>query len=80
MAALLSRHERAFIRGGVDAGVRADGRARQDYRSFDLHAGGVAMADGSARLRIAVRSPARPSLLAPVPCRAHAAGLTTCVL
>ncbi|KAF8072975.1 EXOSC7 [Scenedesmus sp. PABB004] len=48
----ISAGERVFIVGGIEQGVRNDGRARGDFRPLELEANVVAQADGSARLHL----------------------------
>lgn len=48
----ISPAEIAYLSAGVTANLRADGRARLDYRSFSVETGVVPHANGSARLRL----------------------------
>lgn len=48
----ISKAERAFIQGGVDAGVRGDGRGRLDYRFVSVDTGLLPQANGSARVTL----------------------------
>jgi len=50
--ASLSRAERAFARDGIEQSIRADGRARDDYRGIVLELGVLPQASGSARVRL----------------------------
>ena len=47
----LSSSERDFLLRGVEQGLRADGRGRHDFRSFELETGLAPQTNGSARLR-----------------------------
>ena len=47
----LSASEREFLLRGVDQGLRADGRGRHDFRSFEVETGLAPQTNGSARLR-----------------------------
>lgn len=47
----LSATEREFLLRGVDQGLRADGRGRHDFRSFEVDTGLAPQTNGSARLR-----------------------------
>lgn len=49
MSSALSRGEIAFVCGGIAADVRADGRARLDWRPFTLQTQLFAQTNGSAR-------------------------------
>eukprot|EP00047_Mylnosiga_fluctuans_P006004 m.244172 g.244172 ORF g.244172 m.244172 type:complete len:285 (+) comp14401_c0_seq1:87-941(+) len=51
-AAALSNNERLFVQGGVAANMRADARARSDYRAFAVELGPVSSANGSSRLHL----------------------------
>ena len=51
-APLISPSERDFITKGVQANIRADGRARLDYRHIILETGLISQASGSARCRL----------------------------
>lgn len=48
----LSASEQAYLAAGVAANMRADGRARLDYRPLSVETGVVPHANGSARLRL----------------------------
>ncbi|RKP10191.1 ribosomal protein S5 domain 2-type protein [Thamnocephalis sphaerospora] len=49
---LVSQVERDFVERGVDVGIRADGRARDDYRPPRVELGLVSQSDGSARCQL----------------------------
>eukprot|EP00123_Amoebidium_parasiticum_P014112 comp22337_c0_seq1/m.33219 comp22337_c0_seq1/g.33219 ORF comp22337_c0_seq1/g.33219 comp22337_c0_seq1/m.33219 type:complete len:298 (-) comp22337_c0_seq1:454-1347(-) len=49
----LSPYEQAYLLAGIDAGIRADGRARTQYRHFTLETGVLSHTHGSARLQLA---------------------------
>ena len=46
---MVSKAERHFIAQGLAFGIRADGRARSDYRLVQLEQSAVPQANGSAR-------------------------------
>ena len=48
----LSPFEQAYILSGIEAGVRADGRDRTQYRHFTIETGILPNANGSARLQL----------------------------
>eukprot|EP00727_Mastigamoeba_balamuthi_P005015 m51a1_g14511 putative exosome component 7 (286) ;mRNA; f:831227-832719 len=48
----ISAAEVQFIEGGVAQNVRADGRARLDYRYVELETGLISHANGSARVKV----------------------------
>lgn len=48
----LSPYEQAFVLSGIEAGVRADGRGRTDYRHFTIETGILSNTNGSARLQL----------------------------
>lgn len=50
--AVISPSEREYIAGGVEANLRADGRARQDWRAVSVELNPVPQAAGSARVRL----------------------------
>ena len=52
--AMLSTFEHAYIVGGVEQDLRADGRSCQDYRHFEVETGIVSNTSGSARLRLVI--------------------------
>jgi exosome complex component RRP42 len=47
----LSLAERDFLVQGVEQGMRADGRSRHDFRSFEVESGVAPQTNGSCRLR-----------------------------
>ena len=49
---VLSKDEKIFIKNGVLEDFRSDGRAREDYRHFEIETGIVSNTNGSARLRL----------------------------
>lgn len=49
---LISPSERDFITKGVQADIRADGRARLSYRQIVLETGLISQTSGSARCRL----------------------------
>ena len=49
---VLSKDEKVFIKNGVFDDFRLDGRARRDYRYFEIETGIVSNTNGSARLRL----------------------------
>ena len=49
---VLSQNEKVFIKNGVFDDFRLDGRARRDYRYFEIETGIVSNTNGSARLRL----------------------------
>lgn len=49
---VLSKDEKMFIKNGVFEDFRPDGRARIDYRHFEIETGIVSNTSGSARLRL----------------------------
>ena len=49
---LLSPGERQFVRDGIEADIRADGRSCLDAREFTVSTGLVAQASGSARVML----------------------------
>ena len=49
---VLSKDEKVFIMNGVFDDFRVDGRARRDYRYFEIETGIVSNTNGSARLRL----------------------------
>ena len=49
---VLSKNEKVFIKNGVFDDFRLDGRARRDYRYFEIETGIVSNTNGSARLRL----------------------------
>ena len=51
-ASVLSKDEKVFIKNGVFDDFRLDGRARRDYRYFEIERGIVSNTNGSARLRL----------------------------
>ena len=49
---ILSEYERKFILDGIAGNLRADGRARDEYRHFSLQTALITNANGAARVRL----------------------------
>lgn len=80
----LSPAELAYLSAGVSANLRADGRARLDYRAFSVETGVVPHANGSARLRLGegtdVMAAVNLSMIVPEQTASSATGSVACTV